>query len=220
MHDATSKPLRMRYSYEVRCRAVDAMLAGMSPRDAAGSVGASRASGQHEHREAQVPQPQRQRTAQPVAGEHEPLHVGPALGGRRARARQLVPGEIDVVQKRQAEQGRRYRPREPVAAGDEADQAVQPAQLRRQRAPELVPRDVQHREPRQRAQLRRYPAGERVGPVGAGKSFLAQALGYSAVRSGHSVRFVAADQYFREMAQAASTTPQRRRSAPSSPPTC
>ena len=83
MHDATSKPLRMRYSYEVRCRAVDAMLAGMSPRDAAGSVGASRASGQHEHREAQVPQPQRQRTAQPVAGEHEPLHVGPlsAAGG-------------------------------------------------------------------------------------------------------------------------------------------
>ena len=41
-----------------------------------------------------------------------------------------------------------------------------------------------------------------VGPVGVGKSFLAQALGYSAVRSGHSVRFVTADQYFREMAQA------------------
>ena len=41
-----------------------------------------------------------------------------------------------------------------------------------------------------------------VGPVGVGKSFLAQALGYSAVHSGHSVRFVTADQYFREMAQA------------------
>ena len=41
-----------------------------------------------------------------------------------------------------------------------------------------------------------------VGPVGIGKSFLAQALGYAAVRSGHSVRFVTADQYFREMAQA------------------
>ena len=41
-----------------------------------------------------------------------------------------------------------------------------------------------------------------VGPVGVGKSFLAQALGYAAVRSGHSVRFVTADQYFREMAQA------------------
>ena len=41
-----------------------------------------------------------------------------------------------------------------------------------------------------------------VGPVGVGKSFLAQALGYAAVRSGHSVRFVSADQYFRELAQA------------------
>ena len=31
MHDATSRPKRMRYSYETRCRAVDAMLGGMSP---------------------------------------------------------------------------------------------------------------------------------------------------------------------------------------------
>ena len=38
--------------------------------------------------------------------------------------------------------------------------------------------------------------------VGVGKSFLAQALGYAAVRSGRSVRFVSADQYFRELAQA------------------
>ena len=41
-----------------------------------------------------------------------------------------------------------------------------------------------------------------VGPAGVGKSFLAQALCYAAVRSGHSVRFVTADQYFRELAQA------------------
>ncbi len=32
-----------------------------------------------------------------------------------------------------------------------------------------------------------------VGPVGVGKSFIAQALGYAAVRAGHSVRFVHAD---------------------------
>lgn len=32
-----------------------------------------------------------------------------------------------------------------------------------------------------------------VGPVGVGKSFLAQALGYAAVRAGHTVRFAAAD---------------------------
>ena len=41
-----------------------------------------------------------------------------------------------------------------------------------------------------------------VGPVGVGKSFLAQALGFAAVRSGHSARFVTADGYFREMAHA------------------
>ena len=35
-----------------------------------------------------------------------------------------------------------------------------------------------------------------------GKSFLAQALGYSAVRSGHTVRFIHTDDYFRTMAQA------------------
>lgn len=41
-----------------------------------------------------------------------------------------------------------------------------------------------------------------VGPVGVGKSFLAQALGYAAVRAGHTVRYAPADRYFREMAQA------------------
>ena len=40
------------------------------------------------------------------------------------------------------------------------------------------------------------------GPVGVGKSFLAQALGYAAVRAGHSVRFDHADDFFKTMAQA------------------
>ena len=40
-----------------------------------------------------------------------------------------------------------------------------------------------------------------VGPVGVGKSFLAQALGYAAVRAGHSVRFTRADAFFRTLAQ-------------------
>jgi DNA replication protein DnaC len=40
-----------------------------------------------------------------------------------------------------------------------------------------------------------------VGPVGVGKSFLAQALGYTAVRAGHSVRFTRADAFFRSLAQ-------------------
>ena len=39
-------------------------------------------------------------------------------------------------------------------------------------------------------------------PAGVGKSFLAQALGYSAVRAGHTVRFTHADHFFRAMNQA------------------
>ena len=41
-----------------------------------------------------------------------------------------------------------------------------------------------------------------MGPAGVGKSFLAQALGYAAVRSGHTVRFIHADNFFWAMAQA------------------
>ena len=41
-----------------------------------------------------------------------------------------------------------------------------------------------------------------VGPAGVGKSFLAQALGYAAVRAGHTVRFIHADGFFRAMSQA------------------
>ena len=40
-----------------------------------------------------------------------------------------------------------------------------------------------------------------VGPVGVGKSFLSQALGYAAVRAGHSVRFTRADAFFKTLAQ-------------------
>ena len=41
-----------------------------------------------------------------------------------------------------------------------------------------------------------------VGPSGVGKSFLAQAMGYAAIRAGYTVRFVHADDFFRSMAQA------------------
>jgi DNA replication protein DnaC len=41
-----------------------------------------------------------------------------------------------------------------------------------------------------------------VGPVGVGKSFLAQALGYASVRAGYRVRFLRADDCFRLLAQA------------------
>jgi len=41
-----------------------------------------------------------------------------------------------------------------------------------------------------------------VGPVGTGKSFLAQALGYAAVRASYSVRFIRTDDFFKTLAQA------------------
>ena len=41
-----------------------------------------------------------------------------------------------------------------------------------------------------------------VGPAGVGKSFIAQAVGYSAIRAGHTVRFSHADDFFKAMAQA------------------
>ena len=41
-----------------------------------------------------------------------------------------------------------------------------------------------------------------VGPVGTGKSFLAQSLGYAAARAGHSIRFIRADDFFKTLAQA------------------
>ena len=40
-----------------------------------------------------------------------------------------------------------------------------------------------------------------VGPAGVGKTFLAQALGYTAVRAGHTVPFLHADDFFRAMTQ-------------------
>ena len=45
MDDATRCPQRMRYSFETRCRAVAAMVAGVRPAAAAQAVGASRATG-------------------------------------------------------------------------------------------------------------------------------------------------------------------------------
>ncbi|MBM4320147.1 MAG: ATP-binding protein [Deltaproteobacteria bacterium] len=41
-----------------------------------------------------------------------------------------------------------------------------------------------------------------VGPVGVGKTFLAQALGYCAIRAGHSVLFTRADALFKSLLQA------------------
>ncbi len=40
-----------------------------------------------------------------------------------------------------------------------------------------------------------------VGPAGVGKSFLAQAPGYAAMRAGYTVRFIHADIFFRALAR-------------------
>ena len=45
MSDPTLPPARMRYSYESRCRVVQALLDGATPEEAAVSHGASRSSG-------------------------------------------------------------------------------------------------------------------------------------------------------------------------------
>ena len=45
MPDATYPPLRMRFSFESRCRIVQLILAGESPQAAAAACGASRATG-------------------------------------------------------------------------------------------------------------------------------------------------------------------------------
>ena len=47
--------------------------------------------------------------------------------------------------------------------------------------------------------LSRYERVLLVGPTGVGKTFLAQALGYAAVRSIHTVRFLHAADFFRAM---------------------
>ena len=41
-----------------------------------------------------------------------------------------------------------------------------------------------------------------VGPAGVGKSFLGQALGYTAILAGHTVRFTHADDFFKTMVRA------------------
>ena len=59
-----------------------------------------------------------------------------------------------------------------------------------------------------------------VGPAGVGKSFLAQALGYSAVRAGHTVRFIHATASSGPWPRRGWTTRWTVPSGPSSLPIC
>ena len=56
-----------------------------------------------------------------------------------------------------------------------------------------------------------------LGPAGVGKGFFAQALGYAAIRSGYTVRFVHADDFFRAITQPRVDN-SLGRAFPSSPP--
>ena len=87
MDDATPGPQRMRYSFESRCRAVAAMVAGMSPGAAAQAVGTSRATGYRWWR--------RYTTAgwvglqeRPSTPKHQPRRLSPAAEAEILAARQ------------------------------------------------------------------------------------------------------------------------------------
>ena len=94
MDDATPGPQRMRYSFESRCRAVVAMVAGLSPGAAAQAVGASRATGYRWWR--------RYTTAgwvglqeRPSTPQHQPRRLSPAAEAedpRRAPAQRRGAG--------------------------------------------------------------------------------------------------------------------------------
>ena len=59
-----------------------------------------------------------------------------------------------------------------------------------------------------------------VGPAGVGKTFMAQALGYTAIRAGYTVRFCHADDFFRACPRPGWTTRWNAPSGPFSPRTC
>ena len=87
MDEATPGPQRMRYSFESRCRAVAAMVAGLSPGVAAQAVGASRATGYRWWR--------RYGTAgwvglqeRPSTPKHQPRRLSPAAEAEILAARQ------------------------------------------------------------------------------------------------------------------------------------
>jgi len=68
-----------------------------------------------------------------------------------------------------------------------------------------VPIQLDRRHLQERFTLQFLAAKEHVilvGPVGVGKTFLAQALGAAAVRAGHAVLFTRADSVLKELAQA------------------
>ena len=195
MDAATPGPQRMRYSFESRCRAVAAMVGGMSPGAAAQAVGASRATGYRWWR--------RYTTAgwvglqeRPSTPKHQPRRLSPAAEAEILAARQrsgagpvtlgaLLGHPASTVGKvlRRLGHSRRPRaPRPPVVR----DERAHPGELlapRHQEVGPLLARNRQAHHPRRHpAQPRRragstctwpstttrgWPTPDRGGPVTA-----------------------------------------------------
>ena len=133
MDDAMPGPQRMRYSFESRCRAVAAMVAGLSPGVAAQAVGASRATGYRWWR--------RYGTAgwvglqeRPSTPTHQPRRLSPAAEAeilaarRRSGAGPVTLGAllgrpastVGKVLRRRGQSRRPRRPRPPVVRYERA----------------------------------------------------------------------------------------------------
>ncbi len=87
MDDAMGRPRRMRYSFETRCRAVTAMLAGMSPGAAAQAVGAARATGYRWWARYRIGG-WRELRERPSTPKHQPRRLSPAAEAEILAARQ------------------------------------------------------------------------------------------------------------------------------------
>ena len=90
MDDATGRPRRMRYSFETRCRAVTAMLTGLSPGTAALAVGAARATGYRWWAHYQADGFQARVHPQAAAAAPEPGRRGGDPGGPPAQRRRAA----------------------------------------------------------------------------------------------------------------------------------
>ena len=96
----------------------------------------------------------RDRPAQPVAPETQPLELSQSAQFRRNRPAQLVVPEIQILEMDQPTQLRRNRPAQLVAPEIQHLELVQPSQFRQDRSAQLVVPEIQPLELRQPGQFR------------------------------------------------------------------
>ena len=110
----------------------------------------------------QAAQLRRNRPAQLVAIEIQPMELSQAGQFGRDGSAELVSPEIQPLEMGQAAQLRRNRPAELVSHEVQRAELGQPDQFWRYRPAELVSHETQHLEMGQSAQLRRYPSAQLV----------------------------------------------------------